>query len=207
MRVLYEKTTKKELALQQKGFNVTSIWGCEFITPKNLGLGLNVIQVLRISPIPSKEWFYDELKRQSVSDKVYNDIQSRYINLYELLEDYNNMDVKPAVEATKKLSGFFQSLNLDIHKDGISIPGLTLKYLWQMKDNQCEFQLFKGNEELYQKYSGGPSIVFHHYQETDKTRIRGGKMCKRILGYDANALYLSAIGQNMLCGEHQIVEI
>ena len=167
----------------------------------------NVIQVLRISPIPSKEWFYDELKRQSVSDKVYNDIQSRYINLYELLEDYNNMDVKPAVEATKKLSGFFQSLNLDIHKDGISIPGLTLKYLWQMKDNQCEFQLFKGNEELYQKYSGGPSIVFHHYQETDKTRIRGGKMCKRILGYDANALYLSAIGQNMLCGEHQIVEI
>ena len=155
----------------------------------------NIIHVFRNSPITFKEWFYDEFKRQSVSDPVYNDIQSRYTNLYELLEDYNNMDVKPAVEATKKLSGFFQSLNLDIHKDGISIPGLTLKYLWQMKENQCEFQLFKGNEELYQKYRdnlvGGPSIVFHHYQEKDKTRIRGGKMCKRILGYDANALYLS----------------
>jgi hypothetical protein len=109
-----------------------------------------------------------------------------------------------------EVSAFFQSLNLDIHKDGISIPGLTLKYLWKMKDTECEFQLFKGKEDLYQKFRdnlvGGPSIVFHHYQERDKTRIRGGKLSKRILGYDANAFYLSAIGQNMLCGNHDILE-
>jgi hypothetical protein len=35
------------------------------------------------------------------------------------LKDYNNLDVKPGVEATKKLGNFFKSLNLDIHKDGI----------------------------------------------------------------------------------------
>jgi hypothetical protein len=72
--------------------------------------------------------------------------------LYDLLKDYNNLDVKPGVEATKKLGSFFQSLNVDMHKDGISIPGLTLKYLWQTKQIDSDFQLFKGNEELYQKY-------------------------------------------------------
>ena len=102
------------------------------------------------------------------------------------MRDYNNLDVKPGVEATKKLGNFFQSLNLDIHKDGISVPGLTLKYLWHTKQKDCEFQLFKGNEDLYQKYRdnlvGGASIVFHHYHEKNKTRIRNGKPCQRILG-------------------------
>ncbi|KAK5669307.1 hypothetical protein QVD99_003707 [Batrachochytrium dendrobatidis] len=51
--------------------------------------------------------------------------------------------------SSRKLCNFFRSLNLDMHKDGISIPGLTLKYLWNTKDHECEFQLFKGNEELY----------------------------------------------------------
>lgn len=93
--------------------------------------------------------------------------------------DYNNLDVKPGVEATKKLCHFFQSLNLDMHKDGISIPGLTLKYIsLEHKRQELRVQLFKGNEELYQKYRdnlvGGPSIVFHHYHERNKTRIRGG---------------------------------
>jgi hypothetical protein len=50
------------------------------------------------------------------------------------------------------------------------------------------------------------ALVFHHYHEKNKTRIRGRKRCKRILGYDSNALYLWAISQYMPCGEHQIVE-
>ena len=33
--------------------------------------------------------------------------------------------------------------------------------------------------------------------------IRGGKVCKKILGFDANALYLGAIG----CGENEIVKV
>ncbi len=64
---------------------------------------------------------------------------------------------------------------------------------------------------MYQKYRdnlvGGPSIIFNHDQEKDKTQIRGGKLCKRIMGFDANALYLWAIGQPMLCGDHQSVNI
>jgi hypothetical protein len=42
-------------------------------------------------------------------------IQNNYQNLYELLKDYNNPDVQPAVEAIGKLPMMFSSLNLDIH--------------------------------------------------------------------------------------------
>jgi hypothetical protein len=55
---------------------------------------------------------------------------------------------------------------------------------------------------LYQLYKnnivGGPSIVFHRYHEIDVTSIRPRdyeepKACKKIIGYDANALYLWGI--------------
>ncbi|OAJ45178.1 hypothetical protein BDEG_28339 [Batrachochytrium dendrobatidis JEL423] len=91
-----------------------------------------------------------------------------HTNLYDLLSDYNNLDVKPGVEATKKLGNFFQSLNLDIHKNGIFVPRLTLKYLWHTKSKDCKFQLFKGNDELYHKYKdnlvGGPNMPCGEHQ-------------------------------------------
>jgi hypothetical protein len=88
----------------------------------------NVIQVLQHSTVPSKKLFYNDLKGEAISSNDYNLIAAKYSNLYDLLKDYNNLDVKPGVEATKKLCNFLQTLNLHMHKDGISIPGLTLKY-------------------------------------------------------------------------------
>jgi hypothetical protein len=61
----------------------------------------------------------------------------------------------------------FTSLNLDIHKDAISIPGLSLKSLWSSKEPGIEFKLFQDNEKLYDIYrnnlgrqSGAPSNKF-----------------------------------------------
>ncbi|KAJ8329414.1 hypothetical protein O5D80_002429 [Batrachochytrium dendrobatidis] len=101
---------------------------------------------LKHSHIPSKKWFYNNLKGESVSSNDYNEMVFTHTNLCDLLIDYNNLDAKPGVEATKKLGNFFQSLNLDIHKNGIFVPRLTLKYLWHTKSKDCEFQLFKGNK-------------------------------------------------------------
>jgi len=54
---------------------------------------------------------------------------------------------------------------------------------------------------------GGPSLlVFHHYHEKNKTLICNQKVCKKVFGFDANALYFWAIGQDMLCGEHEIID-
>ena len=152
-----------------------------------------VIDILKKSQIPKQEWFYDDLKRT----KNYEIIKSKYCSIYDLLEyyleDYNNLDVEPSIEAITKLIKFFKEKGLDCHKDGISISGLTLKYLWNVKDDDADFHLFLGNEELFHKYKanlvGGPSIVLNHYQEKEKTKIRGGKICQGIKGYDANALY------------------
>ena len=177
----------------------------------NPGLqGLSVIDVLKKSPIPAKNWFYNVLKAKPICNTDYEDIKLKYSNIYELLVDYNKADVAPSVEAMMKLSNFFKVKGLDMHKDGISISGLTLKYLWKVKDRNANFQLFKEYETLHQKYRdnlvGGPSIVFNHYQEKGITKIRGGKFCESVKGFDANALYLYALGGNMLVGDHKIVE-
>ena len=54
---------------------------------------------------------------------------------------------------------------------------------------------------------GGPSIIFNRYHESGKTFIRNGeKICKKIIGYDANALYLWAIAQQMPTGKHEHIK-
>jgi hypothetical protein len=165
---------------------------------------------LKESTIPDRKWFYNRLNSTQIDEQIYLSIKNKYSTVYELLEDYNNQDVVPAIQATKKLVKFFKDIDLDVHKDGISISGLSLKYLWKVKDEEAEFRLFKGNEELYHKYRsnlvGGPSIVFNHYQERDKTKIRDVKSCKSIQGFDANSLYSYCLAQDMLVGDHNIIE-
>ncbi|GMF42806.1 unnamed protein product [Phytophthora lilii] len=60
--------------------------------------------------------------------------------------------------------------------------------------------------EMKANIAGGPSIIFNHYAKRNETKIRGGKVCKKIIGYDANALYLWALGNEMPCGRLTTVE-
>jgi len=88
---------------------------------------------------------------------------------------YNNKDVEPMLEAIEKMYMYYQNQNVDIFKDVISVPGLTLKYMFHdlpsyftvpNEKNKDLYQLFKNN------IVGGPSIVFHWYHERDVTTIR-----------------------------------
>ncbi len=134
----------------------------------------------------------------------------------DFLEWYNNLDVLPFIEAIEKMKQFYIDKRLDIFKDGVSLPGLFLKYL--IRTTKEQFYLFdekdkitdenvKRNNLFYLiKYSivGGPSIVFNRYHEADKTYIRNlDKLCKTIKGYDANALYLWGIAPKMPVGKHE----
>ena len=87
-------------------------------------------------------------------------------------------------------------------KDGISLPGFTLKYLFSYLLLQTYFSLCdKANSDLYNlikdNNTGGPSII--HFIEAGKTKIReaekgpAAKLCEKIVGYDTNALYLWAM--------------
>lgn len=59
------------------------------------------------------------------------------------------------------------------------------------------FNLFKSN------LVGGPAIIFDRKQISGQTKIRhqpDGEVCKIIIGYDANSLYLGCMGESMPCG-------
>ena len=45
------------------------------------------------------------------------------------IEYYNNLDVEPGLEALTKMRNFYAGKGIDIMKDAVSIPGVSLHYL------------------------------------------------------------------------------
>ncbi|KAJ8319270.1 hypothetical protein KUTeg_004361 [Tegillarca granosa] len=101
---------------------------------------------------------------------------------------------------------FYTHRGIDLLKTAMSAPGIARQMLFKIaKEEGANFSLFSHlDEDLYQTFKdnivGGPSIIFSRHQEAGKTKIRGGKPCQKIIGFDANALYLWAIDQEMPVG-------
>lgn len=90
---------------------------------------------------------------------------------------FSNRDVVPFLEALQKQSDFYRNLDIDMLKDGISVPGLTLKYLFKGLPYDVYFTMFdKHNSDLYHLVKsnivGGPSIIYHRFHEKDVTKLR-----------------------------------
>ena len=87
---------------------------------------------------------------------------------------YNNLDVVAFLEAIGKMSAFWKERNIDIFKDGASVPGLTMKYLFSNVPDTY-FSLFREKDrDLYYVMKdnvGDPSIIFNRYHEKNKTNI------------------------------------
>ena len=75
-------------------------------------------------------------------------------------------------------------------------------------------ELYAPGKEAYEMLKeavvGDPSLVFTRYHEVDVTRIglhraKEPRLCENILGYDANALYLSTMLRDMPCGKERVV--
>ena len=118
---------------------------------------------------------------------------------------YNNSDVVPLLEAIDTQFAFYQQQNIDMFKDGISVPGLMLFYLFNGLPSNTFFTVFnQTNKDLHHLVKdsivGGPAIIFHRYHENNVTKIRGGETCRSIVGYDANELYLWDLMRDMTCG-------
>ena len=90
-------------------------------------------------------------------------------------------------------------------KDGISVPCLTLLYLFNDLPQNTFFAVFNQTDKdlhhlVKDNIVGGPAIISHRYHEKNVTNIRAGETCRSVIGYDANALYLWALVQDMPCG-------
>src|SRR5271157_4688653 len=290
--------------------------------------------------------FDSSLKNTRMSEKAFKELMQtcsklNLIYVKDLLKWYNNFDVRPMLKACLKQKEFYYSFDLDMYKDGFTLPGLSetilfqfaqkgfkeyLKqepdidtstyfypknidkkienykeqdikaerpldnyikkdevmelfkkqkyvcyYCWSLRtvydwsldridcskahtsDNcviacincnrQCKdtfmpkfyrkkallrfaknhpmiYLIDEKNKRAFYKIKnnivGGPSIVYRRYHEKDKTNIdrvhynketkewyynNNGKVVKEVIGYDANALYLSCLEQHQLCGK------
>ena len=130
------------------------------------------------------------------------------------LKYYNNLDVSPFLEALEKMRGFYTNLGIDIFKDAVSLPGVSLQYLLRGTLSTPDApELCAPEREAYDMLKGavvgGPSLVFTRKHEAGKTAIRSHKyenarVCRRVVGYDANALYPSTMLQEMPCGKEKV---
>ena len=153
--------------------------------------------------LPPQAAFYSQLKSEEISDADYARCQAvwhdnQMTTMRDYLIWYNNRDVTPFLEAIAKQFTFYCDRGIDMFKDGISVPGLSLLHHFNDLPNDTYFTVFnRTNSDLHELVKdnivGGPAIIFHRYHEKNVTRIRGGsEPCRSIVGYDANALSMGA---------------
>ena len=112
------------------------------------------------------------------------------------------------ISAIDNMNNFCKEQKIDFIHQAISLPGIAMRVFFDsVTDPKAEFHLFNNkNKDIYKLFKdnivGGPSIIFNCHHEAGKTFIRNNpnKPCEQIVGYDANALYLWAIGQPMPSG-------
>ena len=112
------------------------------------------------------------------------------------------------IRAFENMNEFYKIIRIYVIHQAISIPGVAMKVCFNsITDSAAEFHFFNPkNKDIYHLFKenivGGPSIIFNRYHESGKTFIRNNpnKPCQKIIGYDANALYLWVMGQNSPAG-------
>ena len=80
--------------------------------------------------LPPQAAFFSRLKNEGISDTDYALCQEAWRNnrmttMRDFLVYYNNRDVVPFLECIDQQFAFYQQQNIDMFKDGISVPGLT----------------------------------------------------------------------------------
>lgn len=117
------------------------------------------------------------------------------------------------LEALRVQNQYYNSLQLDMSKDAISLPGLAAKHLYSTMPTNSFFTLYKANPEIYQKIRqnirGGISLIFNRYQESGVTKIREeefgeeARACEGVVGLDVSGMYLSILQQDQCVGTLQ----
>ena len=97
--------------------------------------------------------------------------------LRDILVWYNNRDVVPFLQAIHRQFDFYEQRWIDMFKQGISVPSLTLIYLFNDLPEKTRFTIFyEKNNDLHQlvkdRVVWGLSLVFQRYHEKWVTKIR-----------------------------------
>ena len=167
--------------------------------------------------LPIREEFYSLLTNTNISEEEYQTCIDAWClhgweTFGEYVKYYNDLDVTGMTEAVIKMLKIYNEKDLDLFKDAISLAGITQKYVFKNLHKDIYFSNF-GYEHSYiykdlrQKgICGGPSICFTRYHEAGVTKIRGGKVCKNIIGLDCNSMYLNCTAMPMATGWYSLRE-
>ncbi len=129
--------------------------------------------------------------------------------LRDLLIKYQIDDVKPMVTGIENMVEHYKVKAVCIFKECISLPGIS-NFLMHKSASKCKsyFPLFNksmsGLEQLFQKnIQGGLLGIQRRYEKIGETYIRNNpeKVCKSIIGLDANSLYRYALSRDFCTGQ------
>ncbi|GMF15563.1 unnamed protein product [Phytophthora lilii] len=181
----------------------------------------------------SKSAFDSKLRGSKISNEDYERVKWVWgyygmKTIKDLLVWYNNLDVVPFIKAIKSQRELFKRFDLDMFVDGVSLPGLSEKVMYQTCFDNLEYPTKKSanafqfppkrmsgykRQDAEAKREFGMTLEHlnmllkkQKYAKRNETKIYGGKICKKIIGYDANALYLWAPGNEMPCGRLTTIE-
>ena len=98
----------------------------------------------------------------------------------------------PFLQAIDRQFAFYQQRGIDMFKQGISVPGLTLLYLFNDLPEKTYFTLFnEKNKDLHHLFKdhvvGGLSLVFHHYHEKGVTTLRKNEYGRPLVRVDPSS--------------------
>jgi len=164
--------------------------------------------------LPAKSQFYSKLKDTHISHQDYEHCRQIWRDknmstLRDYLSFYNISDVQPFLTAIEHQFSFYESLNIDMFKDAVSLPGISLQVMFQHVPKSVIMpQLFSRDISLYkhwkQSICGGLSIILHRYHESGKTFIKNqpDKVCMKILGVDCINCYGASFTESFPTGMH-----
>ncbi len=188
-----------------KAFNCVQ---SKFFFPYEYFTGLDVLQQ---TSLPPHENFYSTLKNTNISVEEYEYCKQKWEGLHmktmrDCLIYYNKLDVEPAMEAIDKHLSLLYQLGIDPLKESFTISGVAFQYLFIK--NYAPLSLINRRELFYSLKAsliGGPSIVFTRHAKVNESVIKpyrysNPRTVKRILGFDANSLYLSVLQNEMPTG-------
>ena len=168
-------------------------------------------KIISYKGLPPHDYWYSRLKMSNIPLKTYKRMckifeERGFTKFDQFLKLYNYQDTKPMIELIDKMRNhFYKRAKIDMFSH-FSITQISFRT--NMKAGL--FDLFRPADKSHHKelrelgLQGGLSVVSYPYHERNVTKIKGKNYCKKIIGYDASALYLWATSQNLPTGQYII---
>ncbi|KAG4037163.1 hypothetical protein PC123_g27270 [Phytophthora cactorum] len=104
---------------------------------------IKAFEVLNETNIPLKSAFDSALRGTSITNADYERVKFVWKHyemksIKDLLIWYNNLDVVPFIKAIEAQRELFKRFDLDMFADGVSLPGLSEKVMYQTCFNELQ---------------------------------------------------------------------